>query len=317
MRIIFVVSLVLVSLGSRAQQHYYLFVGTYTSGKSEGIYVYDFNEATGKATKVDSIASKNPSYLAISPSGKNLYAVNENPGGGNGDVSAFSFDKSSGKLLFLNKHSSGGADPCYVSESASSKWVIVANYSGGSLSALPVLSDGSLDSLTEIIQQVGKSTNEQRQEKAHVHSVVFSPDQHFLFAADLGTDRETIYRFSDLSAQPLSAPKDSFVSVTPGSGPRHFIFHPTKPYAYLIEELSGTVEAYDYSNGALKQFQRISTHPDNYSGAKGSADIHISPNGRYLYASNRGDANSIAIFAIDSVSGKLQIKIQIRSWNLR
>jgi 6-phosphogluconolactonase len=157
-----------------------------------------------------------------------------------------------------------------------------------------------------LIQHSGSGTVKDRQEKAHVHSVVLSPDQHYLYAADLGTDQETIYRFDPFKPLPLSAAADSFVKVSPGSGPRHLVFHPKKPYAYLIEELSGTVDVFRYNHGMLKPIQRISTHPSDFTGQKGSADIHITADGRFLYASNRGDANSIAIFSIDTATGKLK-----------
>jgi 6-phosphogluconolactonase len=307
MRFISLVSALLLSLCSFGQQ-FYLFIGTYTAGKSKGIYVYEFNAATGRAKPVSTVFSKNPSYLALSADGNYVYAVNE--GGQPGGVSAFSFDKTKGELQLLNQQSSGGADPCYVSINKASQWVVVANYSGGSLSALPVRSDGRLDSPSQLIQHTGSGADTQRQEKPHVHSVVFSPDEHFLYAADLGIDKETIYHFDPAKQQPLEATKDSFVSIVPGSGPRHFVFHPAKPWAYLIDELSGTVDAfiYDSSTGNLEHFQRVSSHPAKYTGGKGSADIHISPDGKFLYASNRADANSIAIYSIDPADGKLQIK---------
>lgn len=288
-------------------QDYYLFIGTYTSGKSKGIYVYQFNAANGKFKAVSDISSKNPSYLTISPTGKYVYAVNENGSDQDGGVSAFSFDKSNGQLQFINEHSSGGADPCYITENKTAQWIFVANYNGGNLAALPVNADGSLDSLTQRVQHEGKGSNPDRQEKAHVHSVVLSPDEHYLFAADLGNDREYIYHFDPTKKQPLSAAKDSFATVSPGSGPRHFVFHPTKPYAYLISELSGKVVGFNYSNGKLTQFQEISSHPEDFKGDKGSADIHVSPDGRFLYATNRGDANSIAVYAIDQSTGKLKL----------
>jgi 6-phosphogluconolactonase len=288
-------------------QDYYLFIGTYTKGTSLGIYVYKFNEATGNAQPIDSIASKNPSYIAISPNGKYVYAVNENDDQ-EGEVSAYTFDKATGKLTFLNKQQSGGVSPCYISESKNSKWLMVANYSSGTVSALPLNVDGSIGSIAEVIQDEGKSADTIRQEKAHAHSAIFSPDERYVLCADLGTDKEMVYKFNSESEHPLSGAKDSSVSITAGSGPRHIAFHPKKSDVYIIEELSGTVDAFHFINGKLIPFQRISSHPADFRGQKGSADIHITPNGKFLYASNRGDANSIAIYSIDPVNGKLKIK---------
>jgi 6-phosphogluconolactonase len=307
MKRIYLVTIALLICLLGISQDYYLFIGTYTNGKSKGIYVYQFNAATGHFKSISEIESKNPSYLTISPNGKFLYAVNENGSNTPGGVSAFSFDKSKGQLQFINQQSSGGADPCYITENNSSQWVFVANYSGGSLAALPVKSDGSLDSVSQLIQHNGKGVISDRQDMAHVHSTVLSPDQHYLFVADLGTDREYIYRFDPAKKQPLGPAKDSIVTLNPGSGPRHFTFHPTKSYAYLINELSGNVDAFDYSNGKLDQIQEISSHPADFKGDKGSADIHVSPDGRFLYATNRGDANSIAVYSIDQTNGKLKL----------
>ena len=307
MRVMFLLIGILFSFSGYAQE-YYLLIGTYTNGKSKGIYVYDFNAATGKSKPVSEIASKNPSYLVISPSGKYVYSVNENGNKQNGEVSAFSFDKTNGQLQFINSQSSGGADPCYITENKESQWVMVANYSGGSLAALAVRPDGSLDSAAQIIQHIGSGVNKERQEMAHVHSVVLSPDEHWLYAADLGLDRESVYQFDPEKKNPLTPAKDSTVSVPPGNGPRHFTFHPIKPYAYLINEMSGTVIAFKFDQGALKMIQEISSHPANYQGEKGSADIHVSPDGKFLYATNRGDANSIAIYSIDQATGKLALK---------
>jgi 6-phosphogluconolactonase len=307
MRFIILLSLAFIS-GQSFSQEYYLFIGTYTSGKSQGIYLYRFNTANGDAQPIDSIASKNPSYLAISPIGTYIYAVNENGSTQEGEVSAYRFDKATGKLSFLNKQLTGGTDPCYVSESRDSKWLMVANYSSGVISALPVNVDGTIAPAAEIIQFEGKGPDTARQEKAHAHSAIFSPDEHYLLCADLGSDKEMVYRFNPASKQPLSAQKDSVVSVAPGAGPRHIAFHPQKPDVYLVEELTGTIDAFHFANGVLKPFQHISTHPENYKGQKGSADIHITPNGKFLYASNRGDANSIAIYSIDQATGKLRVK---------
>lgn len=306
MRLTLLVSFLLLSLFGFAQK-YYLFAGTYTDGDSKGIYVYQFNAATGEAVPVSTASTENPSYLALAPGGQYLYAVNETHGAKPGGVSAFAFDKATGQLKFLDKQESGGDDPCYVSVDAKRKWVMVANYSGGNLSALPVRDDGSVGALTQSIQHSGKGANPQRQGKPHVHSVVFSPDEHFLLAADLGMDKLSVYNFNaNAITQPLE-PSDSGVNIQPGSGPRHISFYPGKPYVYLMNELAGAVDVFRYTNGKLTPFQRISSLPEGYSGAMGSADIHIAPGGKFLYASNRGDANSIAIYSIDQ-AGKLHIK---------
>ncbi|MBS1667279.1 MAG: lactonase family protein [Bacteroidetes bacterium] len=306
MRLLILLLLALLS-GKSFSQEYYLFVGTYTSGPSYGIYVYQFNSKNGDAKLVDSAASQNPSYLALSPTGNYLYAANEVSGSQGGEVSAFGFDKHSGKLSFLNKQPSEGTSPCYISISKDNKWLMVANYSSGTIAALPLNNDGTIAPAAQTIQFKGTGPNTMRQEKSHAHSVIFSPDGNYLLAANLGSDKEMIFKFNSASSQPLVAAKDSAVSMAPGSGPRHIAFYPHKPYVYVVEELGGTVEAFRFANGSLKRFQLISTHPKDFKGNKGSADIHISPNGKFLYASNRGDANSIAVFAIDKQTGKLKL----------
>ena len=303
MRVALLLSFLSISL-SGFSQDYYLFIGTYTSGKSKGIYVYDFNASTGKAHPISDVTSKNPSYLALSNGGNFLYAVNEN-GDGNGDVSAFSFDRKSGQLQFINKQSSGGNSPCYISVNKDRNWAVVANYGGGSLSALPIQSDGSLAPIAEIIQHKGKGVDSQRQESAHVHSAFFTPDEKTVLSADLGLDKLMIYHFNESASLPLTGAKDSFAAIVPGSGPRHLAFHPSKPYLYLLEEMTGTIDAFSYHSDHLTARQRIQTTPAGFKGSKGSADIHITPNGRFLYASNRGDADNIAIYTIDGLSGKL------------
>lgn len=309
MRFLLLLSILLLSLSGIAQKSY-LFVGTYTEkNDSKGIYVYQFDNATGDARPVSSVFTENPSYLAIAPGGNFVYSVNETHGDKPGGVSAFSFDGKSGKLKFIDKQESGGDDPCYVSVDAHRKWLMVANYSGGDLAALPIQSDGSLLARTQTIQHTGTGPNKQRQEKAHVHSVTFSPGEKFLLAADLGMDELSIYRFDAIAtSEPLKISRDSIVHMQPGSGPRHICFAPGKPYVYLINELAGTVDVYLFNDGHLTSLQHISSHPEGYTGGIGSADIHISPNGKFLYASNRGDANSIAIYSIDAATGRLQIK---------
>ncbi|HEX9510350.1 MAG TPA: lactonase family protein [Puia sp.] len=312
MRLPLLLSVLLLSLSGFAQK-YYLFIGTYTegglsSGPSKGIYVYQFDAATGDATPVSTIATDNPSYLALAPGGKYLYSVNETDGAKPGGVSAFAFDKSTGQLKFLDKQASGGDDPCYISVDSHRKWALVANYSGGSFGCLPIHADGSMGAMTQLFQHTGKGVTS-RQEKAHVHSTILSPNEKYLVVSDLGLDQLSVYHFNAGAAtHPLTPLPDSLVQITPGSGPRHTSFYPGKPYVYLISELSGTVDAFHYTAGKLSPIQRISSHPEGYKGDIGSADIHVAPGGKFLYASNRGDANSLAIYAIDTASGKLSIK---------
>lgn len=289
-------------------QDYFLFIGTYTGSGSKGIYVYRFNAATGTAQWVSNTdSSANPSYLAIAPDGKHLYAVNETGGEQPGHVSAYAFDRATGSLTFLNTQPTGGDHPCYISVARNGKWAAVANYSGGNLTVLPISADGTLQPYAQLVQHTGTGADKERQERAHVHAAVFSPDQQYLFSPDLGMDKLMIYRFNAASQKPLQPAKMPFAKSAAGSGPRHFTFSPNKKFAYLIEELSGTVAVYAYQNGTLTFLQRIATHPANYTGAKGSADIHLSPDGKFLYASNRGDANSIAVFSV-AANGRLQLR---------
>jgi 6-phosphogluconolactonase len=313
MRSILLAAALLFSFSGFAQQ-YYLFIGTYTegafkNGDSKGIYIYKFDAATADLTPVSTMMTDNPSYLALAGGGKFLYAVNETDGNKPGSVSAFSFDKKTGRLTFLDKEKSGGDDPCYISVDSHRKWAVVANYGGGSLAALPIGPDGKLAPLTEIFQHTGSGADKARQEKAHVHSGIFAPDEKYMIVCDLGKDQLSVLKFDPSAARkPLTEAVDSIVHIRGGSGPRHTAFVPGKPYVYLISELSGTVDAFHYVHGKLTPLQRLSAHPEGYKGDIGSADLHVSPNGKFLYASNRGDANSIAIYSIDGTTGKLTLK---------
>jgi len=291
-------------LVSPAQKNY-LLVGTYTNGKSEGIYVYRFNSTTGDFDSVSMVKTSNPSYLTISPDEKFVYAVHENAKNGNGgEVAAFAFDKTGGKLSFINEQHSGGDDPCYVSVDKTNKWIAAANYTSGSLSVLPINKTGGLDSAKTVIQHNGYSVNSERQQGPHVHCTVFSKDNKHLFAADLGTDKVMIYSFNDHSG---SLTEEGSIMTEPGAGPRHFTFHPNDKYAYLIEELTGTISSYRYIGGQFELIQNISALPPDYMGPIGSADIHTSPDGKFLYASNRGESNTIAIFKINQKNGWLTL----------
>jgi 6-phosphogluconolactonase len=286
----------------------YLLLGTYTSGKSEGIYVYTFNKNTGEFKYVSTAKGiSNPSFLAISPDEKYVYAVNEDGTKNNsgGAVTAFSFNKQTGSLTELNKQPSGGDHPCYITVDKTGKWVAVGNYSSGTVSVLPVNKDGSLNAASAHIQHEGSGVNSDRQEGPHVHATVFSKDNNFLFVPDLGLDKIMVYSFNSKSGQltPAAVPH---VEVEAGAGPRHFDFAPNNRYAYLMEELTGSISAYRYKGkGQLELIQNISALPPDFIGAIGSADIHVSPDGKFLYASNRGESNTIAIFSINQQTGEL------------
>jgi 6-phosphogluconolactonase len=279
-----------------------MLVGTYTSGKSTGIYVYEFNGDDKSAKLVDSAKTSNPSYLAVSPDKKYVYAVNEDDSrSGGGGVTAFSFDN--GHLKELNKQPTLGDHPCYVSVDKTGKWVIAGNYSSGSISVLQVQPDGTLANRVNVIRHEGHGPDSTRQKSPHVHATVFSPDYSYVFVPDLGIDKVMTYSFNAKTG--VLDPTQDTVWVQDGSGPRHLTFHPSGKYAYLIQELSGTVTAFKYANGKLEAQQIISALPSDYRGPRGSADIHVSDDGKFLYASNRDSSNTIAIFKIDEATGKV------------
>ena len=283
---------------------FYLLVGTYTNTqKTNGIHVYTFNSETGafqEKSKFVDIA--NPSYLAVSKDRKNVYSVSEaGPGKG---VNAFSFDPATGKLTFLNSGSAGGNGPCYVSVDDKKQMVFAGNYGGGSLSATRLNSDGSLSGDVQVIQHEGSSVNKSRQDKPHVHAVVLSPDNRYLFVPDLGTDKVNIYSIDSKKSKPLTPSGQPFATVNPGGGPRHLTFHPNGKFAYVILEIEGAIAAFDHKDGKLNHLQTITMLAPDFDGKVGAADIHISPDGKFLYGSNRGEANDIVIYSIDK-KGKL------------
>jgi 6-phosphogluconolactonase len=286
-----------------AQKNYYLLIGTYTKGKSTGMYVYDFNKKNGSVTILDSVQTPNPSYLAVAPNQKFVYAVSETKRGDfSGKIRSFSFDKKTGQLHFINEQASVGDNPCYVIVDKTGKWVIDANYSSGTLSVLPIKSDGSLGEAVSSSQHAGHGTNAQRQEGPHVHSTVLSPDNTYLFVQDLGIDKIIIYSFNDKTG--AISRKDS-VKLQDGSGPRHFTFHPNGKWAYVVQEMEGTVTTFDYQNGKLKPVQTISTLPAGFNQYFTAADIHVSNDGKFLYATTRDSANIITVFKVDQKTGKL------------
>ncbi|MBI3139422.1 MAG: lactonase family protein [Sphingobacteriales bacterium] len=302
----FLCFLFLLASGGALAQDFYLLVGTYDSPKSEGIYVYRFSSRSGTAAPVSHSKISNPSFLALSPARPYVYAVLENAKEGNGgEVAAFEFNKTSGELTFLNRQFTGGDHPCYVETDKTGKWVFAGNYSSGSLAVLPVENNGGLSPAASVIQHRGSGLNPQRQQSPHVHCTLMAPDNQWLLVPDLGIDKLMIYRF-DASTGKLTTGRQPFAASEPGAGPRHFTFHPSQKYGYLVEELSGTVVAYKYRKGRLKPFQRISTLPAGDSSFAGSADIHISADGKFLYASNRSVSNTLAIYSIHK-KGKLSL----------
>lgn len=280
-----------------------LVVGAYTSGSSKGIAVYRFYTETGRLAYLNQIDGiSNPSYLAVSKNNKFVYAVNEND---QGEVSSFSFEPKTGKLTFINKVSTLGGSPCFVSVDKNQKNLFVANYSGGNIAVLPLNEDGSIGAAVQTIKDDGHGPNKERQEKAHVHTAVLSPDEKYVLYTDLGTDKINITKYKGGKNNPIVPANPAFVSVTPGYGPRHLAFSNNKKTMYLITEMGSSVIVFDYNNGKPKQRQDITLLPDGFKGETGAADIHISPNGLFLYATNRGDANDISVFSINQENGEL------------
>ena len=294
--------------GSRSRE-LLVYVGTYTNRKSEGIYLYRLNLASGELKHVSTTKGvKDPSFLALAPSRRYLYAVNELEefaGKKSGALSAFAVDQRTGALKLLNQQPSLGGAPCYVVVNRTNRFVLVANYVGGNVAVMPVRRDGSLGEATDVKQNVGSSINSDRQQGPHAHCIMLDPSNRFAYACDLGIDKIMIFRF-DAQRGKLTANKTPWVQVKPGAGPRHLTFHPTGKYAYVMNEMHATVTAFsqDPVRGDLKELQTVPALPRDPTAADSGADIHVSPDGRFLYSSNRGH-DSIAAFKIDQRNGKL------------
>ena len=294
---------------------YLMYIGTYTAegSTSKGIYAYRFNADDGKLTSLGlAAATTNPSFLAVHPNQRFLYAVNEignYKGEKSGAVSAFAIDRTAGKLTLLNEVASKGADPCYITVDKTGKYVLVANYTGGSIAVFPILENGSLGEASAFVQHAGHGSNPQRQEGPHAHSIDMSPDNHFAIVDDLGLDETLIYKF-DSSKGSLTANDPPFAKADAGAGPRHFAFHPNGKFAYRINEMGSTVSVFQY-DAAGGNFATWAEHlstllPRDFAGHNDDAEIAIHPSGKFLYASNRGH-DSITVFAIEPDNGALTL----------
>jgi 6-phosphogluconolactonase len=289
----------------------WVYVGTYTDGSSKGIYRFDLDLVSGKLTGGELVGeSTHPSFLAIHPNRRFLYSVSEvadSNGKPGGAISAFTIDPKSGKLTLLNQQSSHGAGPCHLVVERHGRQVLAANYGSGSICVLPIGADGRLGEATSFVQHHGSSVNPERQEAPHAHSINLDAAGRFAFVADLGLDQVLVYRF-DSAHGTLTRNDPPSIKLASGAGPRHFAFHPNGRFAYVINEIHSTLTAmeYDADRGTLKERQTVSTLPRGFTGNNSTAEVLVHPSGKFVYGSNRGH-NSIAIFAVDSSSGRLRL----------
>lgn len=284
-----------------------IYAGTFSE---EGLIVLELNRDNHSFSEIQRISDiQSPNFQALHPNHGFLYSVSSqgvSDDDNYGSVAAYNIDANTGKLTFLNIRSAEGMGPCHISIDPLGRYAYVSNYSSGNISVFPILEDGSLGEVVDIVNHEGNSVHS-RQERPHMHSIIPSKDGRFIYASDLGIDKVKIYRVDGETGK-LTPAETSFVENVPGSGPRHFIIHPTGDFAYSVEELSSTIAAFtvDSSSGALDQFQRVDMLPADFEGNNTAADIHISPDGRFLYASNRGH-DSLVIYSIHQTTGRLNL----------
>jgi 6-phosphogluconolactonase (cycloisomerase 2 family) len=294
------VSFISCKQASKADGNYlFLLAGSYSDGSTSGISVYDFNIETGDYTFLSDIKQiVNPSYLVVSQDKRMVYSVNETQ---DGAVSAFRFDKEKGALNLINSQPAKGADPCYINTDKGGNFILTANYSSGNISVFPLDTDGSIKPLTMNI-----NLNIPDSPVSHIHTVIFSPDESCLLATDLGKDQ--IYSFQikpDVTDSFLVLPPKNVIRLETGSGPRHLAFHPNRNHLYCINELSGQITVFEYKENKPEAIQYINSDTTQAGSKKGSADIHLTSNGRFLYSSNRLKADGIAVFSINQKNGQL------------
>jgi 6-phosphogluconolactonase len=302
--------------GAKGHDKYLIHIGTYTGPNSKGIYAYRYDAKSGKVESIGLAGEMiRPSFLAVHPNQRFLYAVSElgNDGKQNGNITAFAIDRSSGMLTALNTVSSGGGGACHLVVDKTGKSLVAANYGSGSVAAFAVNPDGTLRGPTAVIKHSGSSVDQSRQRGPHAHAVVLSPDNRFVFVPDLGLDQIRIYRL-DAANGALTPNEPPFVATKPGSGPRHFAFGRSGRFAYSLHEMGSmvTVWAYTPSSGRLTEVQTISTLPAGFTGKNNSAEIEVDAKGKFLYASNRGH-DSIAVFAIEPRIGRLTLVEHVRT----
>ncbi len=291
-----------------------VFIGTYTRTGSEGIYTYRMDPESGALERLSVISGiENPSFLALHPNGRYLYAVSEISefeGRKTGTVSAYAIDSASGRLSFLNLQPSAGAVPCHLVVDRAGRNLLLATYTGGTVASFPIDSEGRLGEVISVIQHEGSSVDPVRQTGPRAHSINLDPENRFAVAADLGTDEVMVYRF-DAGTGVLEPNSPPSVSVDPGGGPRHFAFHPGGRFGYVINEMGSTVTAfrYDGDKGTLDPIQTITTLPEDFQDITHTAEVRVHPSGRFLYGSNRGH-DSIAIFSVDPETGRLTARGQ-------
>lgn len=291
---------------SRISRYQHLLIGTYTKTQNNGIFVYKFDTKTGRLafeSKAEGI--NNPSYLAINQEGNKVYSVNESGADRKGGVSSFDLDTKNGNISFINKQETLGSGPCYISIANDNKFIFTANYGSGSISVLPLKIDGSVGKLSQLIQHDGSSVNKSRQTAPHTHSVIFSNDGKTLFSANLGTDKLHAYDYDSSFEKPLQNSAQPFVNIEPGFGPRHFVFNKNGDKLYLLSEMSAVVTIFDYKDKVLTKVKNVNLDEKGFSRTNGAADIHLSNDGNFLYATNRGDVNEIVIFKVNKKDGSL------------
>jgi 6-phosphogluconolactonase len=293
----------------------FVYVGTYTGPKAKGIYLFrlqtDNLEVSQNITLVPlglAAETPSPSFFDIDLTHRRLYAVNElsqfegKPGG---SVSAFAIDSATGMLKLLNQRPSMGSGPCHIMSDKARRHVFVANYGSGSVAVLPINADGTLGAASDVVQHSGRSVNRERQNSPHAHCVTLDPANRFLFVCDLGLDKVMTYRF-DAAQGKLTPHSPPFTAIKPGSGPRHLVFRPDGRFAYVINEMSSTINVFacNADAGALTEIQTVSTLPEYFDGANTTAEIDVHPSGQWIYGSNRGH-NSVVLFAVDPTKGTL------------